>query len=520
MSQSQTTPVPAYKGLPLVIITASVMLGTLIQTLDSTIANVALPYMQGSMSASQDEINWVLTSYIITSAIMTAPTSFLASRFGRTRIFIVSIAGFTVASVLCGMSQSLTQIVMFRLIQGAFGGALVPLSQTVLLEIFSLEKRAAAMALWGIGVQVGPIIGPIIGGWLTQNLSWRWVFYVNIPFGILATLGLLFFLKETKVNTTMRMDWLGFGALSLGIGALQLVLDRGEIVDWFSAREIVIEACLAAIGFYLFAVQTVLAPKPFLSPKLFTDGNFLIGTAMIFLIGLNLYATLALFAPYLQNLSGDPVITAGFLLAPRGGGTIIAMLIAGRLVGHIDVRFFVGTGFIAGALALYQFAQWTPDVSHTKIIVWGMVQGFSVGFIFMPLTTVIYATLPTSLRTEAAGVFSLLRNMGSAIGISITGALLTTNTQVNHAILGATITPFNHMLQSGALGRFWNPAHAAGAALLNSTITRQAQIISYANDFWLMFILTLVVMPLVLLIRPGRAGITAAAQPAAPQQAG
>jgi DHA2 family multidrug resistance protein len=470
---------------------------------------VALPYMQGSMSASQDEINWVLTSYIISCAIMTAPTSFLASRFGRTRLFVVSIAGFTVASVLCGMAQSIDQIVLFRLLQGACGGALVPLSQTVLLEIFPLEKRAGAMAMWGIGVQVGPIIGPIVGGWLTQELSWRWVFYVNVPFGLFAMTGLLLFLKETKL-TPVRMDWLGFLALSLGIGALQLLLDRGEIVDWFNAPEITAEACLAGIGFYLFTVQTVLAPTPFLSPKLFLDGNFLIGTAMIFLIGLNLYATLALLAPYLQKLAGDPVVTAGFLLAPRGLGTVLAMLIAGRLVGRIDVRFFVGSGFVLGAYALYKFAQWTPDVSQTQVVVWGIVQGFSVGFIFMPLTTVVYATLPVALRTEAAGVFSLLRNLGSAIGISITGALVTSNTQVNHAILGATITPFNHALQTGALGRFWNPAHPAGAVALSGEITRQAEIIAYADDFWLMLILTLIVMPLVFLLRPMRTAVTAA----------
>jgi MFS transporter, DHA2 family, multidrug resistance protein len=510
MSHGQSAPALPYKGLPLVIITVSVMLATVIQTLDATIANVALPYMQGSMSASQDEINWVLTSYIISCAIMTAPTGFLTSRFGRTRIFIISIVGFTLASVLCGMSQSLDQIVLFRLIQGACGGALVPLSQTVLLEIFSLERRAGAMAMWGMGVQVGPIVGPIAGGYLTQELSWRWVFYVNVPFGILATLGLLFFLKETKSNTAMRMDWLGFGALSLGIAALQLVLDRGAIVDWFNAREIIVETCLAVVGFYVFIVQTFLAPNPFLSPKLFTDRNFLIGTAIIFLIGLTLFATLALFAPYLQNLSGDPVLTAGFVLAPRGLGAIIAMIIAGRVVGHVDVRLIVAFGFLLGAVSLYEFAQWTPDVSQSQVVIWGMIQGFSVSFTFMPLTTVVYTTLPIALRTEAAGVFSLMRNIGSAIGISITGALLTSNTQLNHAILGATITPFNHALQAGALGRFWDPAQAAGAAALNGVITRQAEIISYSDDFWLLLVLTLAVMPLVFFIRTESKAVTAA----------
>ena len=507
MSQTQTQ--PGYSRLALIILTICTMLATLVQALDSTIANVALPYMQGSMSASQDEINWVLTSYIISCAIMTAPTSFLVSRFGRTRVFVLSIAGFTIASVLCGMAQSVGQIVLFRLIQGACGGALVPLSQTVLLELYPGEKRGAALAMWGIGVQVGPVAGPIIGGWLTQELSWRWVFYVNVPLGIFATAGMLIFLKETPIIRAIRMDWLGFFTLSLGVGALQLLLDRGEIVDWFSAPEIVAEACLAGIGFYLFAVQTALAPKPFLSPRLFADVNFATGTIIVFLVGLVQYATLALLSPYLQNLAGDPVITTGLLLGPRGLGTMAAMMLAGRLVNRFDVRWFIGIGSVIGLYALYEFTRWTPDVSATEVVVTGVIQGFSVGLVFMPLSTVIYATLPLELRVEAAGVFSLIRNMGSAIGISITGALLTSNTQINHEIISAVATPFNHALQVGGVGQFWNPAHAAGAAALDAQITRQAQIISYGNDFKLMLILSIIVLPSIFLLRPARTAVAA-----------
>ncbi len=501
---SQPLPQPGYSRLALVILTSCTMLATLVQVLDGTIANVALPYMQGSMSASQDEINWVLTSYIISCAIMTAPTSFLVSRFGRTRVFVLSIAGFTLASVLCGMAHSVGQIVLFRLIQGACGGALVPLSQTVLLELYPGEKRGMALAMWGIGVQVGPVLGPIIGGWLTGELSWRWVFYVNVPLGIFAMSGMLIFLKETPLNTVIRMDWLGFFTLSLGVGALQLLLDRGEIVDWFSAPEITIDACLAGIGFYLFTVQTALAPKPLLSPRLFGDVNFSVGTVMVFLIGLVQYATLALLSPYLQNLVGDPVVTTGLLLAPRGLGTMAAMLLAGRLINRFDVRYFIGIGYLISAYALYQFMRWTPDVSTTTVVVTGIIQGFSVGLIFMPLSTVIYATLPLELRVEAAGVFSLIRNMGSAIGISVTGALLTSNTQLNHEIISAVITPFNHALQMGGVGQFWNPLHPSGAAALDKVITRQAQIISYGNDFKLMLILSILIMPSVLLLRPAR----------------
>ena len=495
---------PTYGKAGLVIIAVCTMFATLMQALDTTIANVALPYMQGSMSASQDEIDWVLTSYIVAAAIMTAPTGFLVSRFGRTRVYVTSIIGFTIASALCGAAQSVEQIVLCRLLQGAFGAALIPLSQTVLLELFPREKRGLAMSFWGIGVQVGPIAGPFVGGFLTENFSWRWVFYVNVPFGIMAALGLLFYLRETKRNHTMRVDWLGFAALSLAVGAIQLLFDRGEVVDWFSSTEIIIEAVVAGTSFYVFVVQMLLGREPFLSPKLFTDSNFVIGTFLVFLVGLNQFATLALLSPYLQNLAGDPVIMTGFLLGPRGIGMMCAMLIAGQVLGKIDVRLMVGAGFVIAIYAMLSFTRWTPDVSHEEIIVNGITQGLGAGFIFMPLSTVIYATLPANLRVEAAGVFNLLRNLGSALGISITGALLQSNTQVNHEILGSVITPFNRALQSGAVGQLWNPDTAAGAAALDSVINNQANIIAYSDDFKLMLVITAVVMPLVLLLRPNK----------------
>lgn len=495
---------PVHSRTALIVIAVCTMLATLMQALDSTIANVALPYMQGSMSASQTQINWVLTSYIIAAAIMTAPTGVLVSRFGRTRIYVVSIVGFTCASILCGAAQSVGQIVLFRLLQGAFGAALIPLSQTVLLELFPREKRGIAMSLWGIGVQVGPIAGPFVGGFLTENFSWRWVFYVNVPFGIMATLGLLFFLKETKRSRVLHMDWLGFAALSLGVGALQLLFDRGSEVDWFNSTEIIVEAVVAGIAFYIFIVQMLLAKKPFLSVNLFKDANFVLGTAMVFLVGVNQYATLALLSPYLQDLAGDPVMTTGFLLGPRGIGMMTAMIISGQILNKVDVRLIIGTALLVSIVAMTSFTHWTPDVSHEEIIQNGITQGLGVGFIVMPLSAIIYNTLAPSLRVEAAGVFNLLRNLGSALGIAITSALLQSNTQINHEIIGASVTPFNHMLHSGAAGRFWNPDLPGGAMALNSEITRQATIIAYSDDFKLMLLATFLIVPLVLLLRPDK----------------
>src|ERR1700747_205957 len=300
---------PAADGGNRAAITVCVILATLMQALDTTIANVALPYMQGSVSATQDQIDWVLTSYIVAAAIMTPPTGFLAARFGLKRLFIVAIAGFPVTSMLCGMAQTLAQIVLFRVMQGGFGAALVPLSQTVLLNAYPRERQGFAMALFGVGVMVGPVLGPVIGGWLTENYSWRWVFYINLPIGILALLGMVVFLPDTPRDASQKLDWFGFGTLSLAIGALQIMLDRGEQKDWFSSGEIVIEAIVAVSAFYLFLVHTFTAERPFVRPSLFRDRNFAAGVLFVSVIGLTYYASMALQPPYLQTLMGYPGVT-------------------------------------------------------------------------------------------------------------------------------------------------------------------------------------------------------------------
>jgi DHA2 family multidrug resistance protein len=503
VSGSSSTPM---SGLTRLLITICTVQATLMQSLDSTIANVALPYMQGTMSASEEEVNWVLTSYIVAAAIMTAPTGFLAARFGRTRLFVTAVAGFTIASIFCGMSQSLGEIVIFRILQGMFGAALVPLSQSVMYDIYPPEKRAAAMSVWTMGVMIGPICGPILGGWLTENYSWRWVFYINVPFGIITLLGLLKFLKETSHGNAARLDWIGFTALSLGIGSLQMMLDRGETLDWFGSREIIIEACLAGLGFYAFLVQFSLAPRPFISPKLFTDRNFVVGLVLYFIMGLIMYATLALLAPYLQNLMSYPVVTAGIVLAPRGVGLMLAAMMCGRLLGKISARLLVGFGFASGAYALYLMTFWTPDVSEFSLVSAGFIQGLSIGFLAIPINIIAFATLPSEQRIAATSIYSLSRNLGSAIGISVTGALLQINTQVNHEILATQANPFNRALQSGAVSRLWDLGSAQGVALLNQEITRQARIIAYVDDFQLMLVLAIVAMPLLLLTRTPSSG--------------
>jgi len=313
-------------------VTLCVILAVIMQALDTTIANVALPYMQGSVSASADQINWVLTSYIVAAAIMTAPSGFLATRFGRKRVLMVAVVGFVIASVLCGIAQSLVQIVAFRLLQGFFGAALVPLGQSVLLDIYTEEERGSAMAVFGVSVMVGPVLGPVIGGWLTDHYSWRWVFYINVPLGVLAFGGISFFLSETKTSAAAKLDWLGFGSLSIAIAAMQVFLDRGAQLDWFSSVEILIEAVVCASALYIFLVHTFTAKNSFVNPRLFLDRNFSVGVLFIFIVGITYLASLALLTPYLQTLMGYPVVTAGIVMGPRGLGTMACMFLVGRLI--------------------------------------------------------------------------------------------------------------------------------------------------------------------------------------------
>ncbi len=484
------------------LITVCAMVATLMQALDSTIANVALPYMQGSLSATSDQITWVLTSYIVAAAIMTAPVGWLSARFGRKNLFITCLVGFTIASMLCGVAQSLEQMVLFRLLQGVFGAALVPLSQATMLDIYPPAQRGSAMAMWGVGVMVGPILGPTLGGYLTDLYNWRYVFYVNLPFGILATAGLMLFLPKAQSRADLRFDWLGFGVLALGLGSFQLMLDRGQDKDWFGSNEIIIEAVLAGLGIYLFLVHLATAERPFLPPRIFRDRNFAAALAVMFTVGMILLASSALLAPWLQVLAGYPVAAAGLILAPRGLGTMAAMMISGRLTNRIDPRLLMALGMFLLSYSLYEQLGWTPDVGSWTVIVNTMIQGAGLGFVFIPLQVIAFATLAPELRTDATSLLSLVRNVGSAVGVSATFALLAHNTQVAHAALASHVTPFNAAVR--AAGALLDPATTKGAALLDALINQQAAIIAYLDDFKAMLIVTAPAVLLLFLMRRPR----------------
>src|SRR5215475_1281172 len=495
---------PLPPGMRRSMLTVCAMTATIMQALDSTIANVALPYMQGSLSASLDQINWVLTSYIVAAA-MTAPIGWVAERFGRKRLFIVCVVGFTVASVLCASAQNIEQMVLYRALQGSFGAALVPLSQAVLLDAYTLAERGSAMAIWGIGVMLGPIMGPTLGGWLTDQYSWHWVFLINLPIGILTVIGLVIVMDETPTQNGRRFDWFGFGALAIGIGALQIMLDRGEQVGWFSSAEIVAELVISIVGFYFFFAHSLTTDNPFVRFEVFRDRNFVTGFVFMAFIGVALFGTMALVTPFMQNIIGYPVTTAGWLLGTRGIGTLLSMMVISRLLRLIEARWLLLVGLTLMAGTLYQMELFTEQTSAMTIAVTSVIQGFSIGMLFVPLSTVAFLTLRSELRTEGTAMLTLIRNIFSSIGISVMIAQLTNTTTVMHARIVENVTPFNDALRMPNVTSALDMATDAGKALLDLVVTQQAAIIAYANDYRMLLVLSVVAMPLVLLVGSSKA---------------
>jgi DHA2 family multidrug resistance protein len=486
------------------MITLSIMMATIMQTLDGTIANVALPHMQGTLSASQDQIAWVLTAYIVSAAIATPLTGWFVDRFGQKKVFMVSIIGFTLASVLCGMSNSLAEIVAARLLQGVFGAALVPLSQVVLLDINPREKQGSAMAIWGMGVMVGPILGPTLGGWLTDAYNWRWVFFINVPIGALAAYGVWRYMRRVPGTRRQSFDVFGFATLSLSLGALQMLLDRGQQNDWFASTETWVELIVLILTSTYFVAHTLTTPadKSFVDFRLFKNQNFVTGVSFIFIVGLVLYATRALIPTMLESLLDYPVTTTGLVTAPSGVGTMIAMLVVGRLIGKVDSRLMLLGGFTLTAISLWQMAHYSLDLSQSDIIWPGVIQGIGMGFVFVPLSAATFATLSPAMRAQGTALFSLVRNIGSSIGISLVQTMLVRNTVIAHASLTERITTGNAAWANPVIARAYDVRTPGGAAFLESSVTQQASMLAYIDDFWLMFYLTLAVIPLLALIRP------------------
>ena len=487
------------------MITASIMLATIMQGVDNTIANVALPHIQGSLSAAQDQIAWVLTSYIVAVAIMTPLTGWLAGRLGIKYVFLISVAGFTLASALCGSATSLTQLVIYRLLQGACGAGLVPLSQSVLMQINPPERHGQAIAIWGMGVMLGPIFGPMLGGWLTQDYSWRWIFYINLPVGVIASLGILIFIRETRHTHREAFDFFGFVTLSIAVGALQMMLDRGELKDWFNSTEIWVEALLSGVFFYLFIIHTATArDRSFINLDLLKSPNFMAGTVLMFFVGGILSGTLALLPTMLQSLMNYPVFTTGLVTAPRGIGTMVAMFVVGRMINRVDNRLIILTGFLLTVLSLWQMTGFSLQMGMAPVVVSGVLQGFGLGCTFVPLNTLALSNLPRHILTQGTAMRSLMRNLGGSIGISVLEALLIQNTQIVHSRLIEHLRPDNPLAQAPLLAAPFSLTTPSGIAALNAEVTRQAAMVAYINDYALMMMIVLLLIPLLLLVRRAR----------------
>ncbi|MFA7604310.1 MAG: DHA2 family efflux MFS transporter permease subunit [Novosphingobium sp.] len=496
---SQTYPDPFSRFL----ITVPAMLASTMVAVDITIANVALPHMQSSLSASSDQIIWVLTSYLIAGAIATPLSGWLANRFGRKVVMAASVAGFTLASALCGAANDLSTILLARALQGASGASLIPLSQAILLDINPPERIGRAMALFSLGSMAGPIIGPSLGGWLTDTLSWRWVFFINVPIGVLSFFGMLAFLPETRLAPRSRFDMFGFLTVSTGLAALQLMLDRGEQLDWFESTEIQIYAVVLGMAIYLTAIHTLTARDTFLRPELFKDRNFAVGSLLRALLGIAVFATVPLIVVMTQSLLGYSAFRTGMVGMPRALGTIVSTLAIARIIGRVDSRMILLAGLALSAASMWLYARIDLYVDQDTLLFIGFVQGLGGGLVFMPLTVMVFATLSDKLRNEGAAMFALTGNIGNAIGISLLSRELTHATAASRAHLVEGIRPDNPIVQYGMPDFDVNAGDML--ARINAEIGRQASMVGNVDIYYLVFLVSLAMMPLILLMRsPGR----------------
>lgn len=495
------------------MITLAVMSATLIQVLDTTIVNVALPHMQGELGTTSDQISWVLTSYLVSSAICMPLTGYFSDVLGRKRFLLICISGFVAASALCGISQNLSQIVIFRLLQGVFGAALVPLSQAIMADAYPPEERGKAMAIWGMGVMVGPVLGPTLGGWLTEVAGWRWTFYINVPVGALSLFLASQFVPDTD-RRARRMDWTGFGLLAIGVAALQYLLDRGNQQDWFDADDIRVSAVLAVIGLISFTAYSLrFGARAVFDVRIFRDRNFAMSCLIMAAMGLGMYGGLVLQPILLEGLLGYPIVTTGIVMAPRGLATAITMMFVGKLVGIVDARLLVLVGVGFSALGSWMMTYYSLDISTLNIVLPAFLQGIGLGLIFVPLSTIAYATMHRSRMAEAAGIYSLVRTIGSAIGISIVTTVLTHQTQVIWNELGAHINVYREEVAEYLRMLHLAPTDRRGLAVLARQVAQQSQMGAMLDVFKLITISYVFMLPLLLLLR--KSGVPKGSTPAA-----
>lgn len=482
-------------------ITGALMLATLMNTLDSTIANVALPKMQSSISASQEQLTWVLTSYILATAVMTPLSGWLAMKFGRKRMISLSIAGFTIASMLCGIATSVEQMVLFRTLQGLAGASLMPLSQSAMLDMYPQEQIPRVMSLWSSAVILGPILGPTLGGWITENLSWRWVFFINLPLGILATLAVTSLMADDPGGRQRPFDFIGFAALTAFVVGLQVMLDRGPGQDWWDSPEIWIEAGIALAGLWVFLVQSATSPNPFFHRDLAKDSNFVGTTVFSFFVGVLLFSTTALLPVLMQSLLGYSAVHSGWVSMSRGVGSLISFLLVPILIQTIGPRKMLVIGTTLSVGSLWAMAKFDLSMTEWPLVASGFVQGAGTGLLFAPLSTLAYVTLNPVHRVEGTILSTMARSLGSSVGISIVQAMVLRNTAVAHSELAGRMDPSNPVLQD-VLPPQVDLTTSAGLAIMNGEITRQSMMMGYIDVFAWMVVLVLAMYPLIMILRP------------------
>lgn len=508
-------PRPAQEWHPAVnpwLITVAVMIGTFMEVLDTSVANVALPHMAGSLSATNDEATWVLTSYLVSNAIILPTTGWLSRFFGRKRFLMTCIAIFTVASLFCGAALSLGMLIAARILQGAGGGALQPLAQSIILESFPPAKRGAAMAAFAVGVVCAPIIGPTLGGWITDNYSWRWIFYINGPVGVLGVLMVRAFVEDPPyIKNAMpgRIDYIGFGLMALWLATLQIILDKGQEDDWFSADWIRWFAVISSLSFLAFLAWELTTREPIVNLRILTNRNFWVGTLLIFIVGSVLYGTLVMLPLFLQQLMGYPALNSGLAVSPRGLGSLLVLPLIGRISGRVDNRYLLIGGFILLAGANLMLGDINLSISITSVIIPNVIGGAALAFLFVPLTTMTMGTLSNEQIGNASGIYNLMRNIGGSVGISAVTTLLARGAQTHQALMVGHLSVFDTQFQA-RLAEFqqffapqFGPVRAelmANQALYN-ILLQQASLLSFVDAFRLFGYLCVICIPLVLVFK-------------------
>jgi DHA2 family multidrug resistance protein len=480
----------------------AVMLTTVMVIMDMTIVNVTLPHMMGALGATATQVTWVLTAYIVAEAVTIPLTGYLAGRFGRRRTLLVGIAGFLVSSALCGLSTSLREIVVFRLLQGVSGAPLIPLSQAVLVDAFPAQQRGKAMAIWGIGIMLGPALGPTVGGLVTDHLNWRWVFYINLPVGLLNLALVARVIGETP-RRAVGTDWLGATLMIIGIGSLQTLLDRGNQEGWWQSGLIDLLAVSATLGLALFVLRTLQAPRPVVDLRLFRDRNLALASGMMLVFGLGLFGTIAVQPIMLERLLGYPAATAGLVMAPRALGSAISMAFVARLSGRVDTRWLVGTGMLLAATSTWLMSWYDLGISPGWVIWPGVLQGLGLGAVFVPLSAMAYGSLRPDQADAGAGLFNLARTIGAAIGVSVAATWYTRFGQMDWNRLGGHVNPFNPSLWHWLEAQGLSLSDPLAPALLAQEMGRQASMLAFTQVFRLIALSFLAMAPLLLLLRSG-----------------